>query len=129
MNNFVAYTNGLDLARALRPMIDEVRARSADLADQLERAITSLLLNLAEGNRRYGRDPRRFHVIASGSASEITAALDLACLWGWLRDDDHVRALLDRERRLLWGLTHPKKLATNAAPQQRDRPSRSKPAS
>jgi four helix bundle protein len=115
MNNFVAYTNGLDLAHALRPIIDEIRAHSVDLADQLERAITSVLLNLAEGNRRHGRDPRRFFTIASGSAAEITAALDLACLWGWMRDDARTRALLDRERRLLWGLTHPKKHADHPA--------------
>jgi four helix bundle protein len=119
MNNFAAYTNGLDLARALRPIIDGVRAHSADLADQLERAITSVLLNVAEGNRRHGRDPRRFHVIASGSASEITAALDLACIWGWLRDDTHVRALLDRQHRLLWGLTHKKQAEHSSAADRR----------
>jgi four helix bundle protein len=107
MKNFVAYTNGLELVRALRPIIEQLRRHSSDAANQVERAGTSLILNLAEGSRRHGRDPLRFYMIASGSASEILGALDVAAAWGWPLDDQHARALLDRERRLLWGLTHP----------------------
>jgi four helix bundle protein len=101
----VAYTVALDLIRALRPLVVELRKYSADAADQVERAASSIVHNLAEGDRRSGRDPKRFFDMAHGSASEIRGALDVADAWGWQIDSEQVRALLDRELRLLWGLT------------------------
>jgi four helix bundle protein len=101
----VAYTVALDLIRALRPVIAQLRQHSSDTADQVERAASSIVLNLAEGDRRGGRDPRRFYDIAHGSASEIRGALDVADAWGWKVDCDQARAILDRELGLLWGLT------------------------
>jgi four helix bundle protein len=76
-----------------------------EAADQVERAASSIVLNLAEGGRRHGRDPRRFWDIAHGSAGEIRGALDLADAWGWQVESTQARALLDRELGLLWGLT------------------------
>ena len=106
MQNFAAYTNAIDLVRALAPIAEQLKSRSAKLADQLERAASSIVLNVAEGSRRRGKDPRRFYTMASGSASEVVAALDLASAWGWVIDDRNARALLDRQLGLLWGLTH-----------------------
>jgi four helix bundle protein len=101
----VAYQVALDLVRALRPVVAQLRSYSSDVADQVERAATSIVLNIAEGDRRHGRDPRRFWDIAHGSAAEIRGALDLADAWGWQVESAQVRALLDRELGLLWGLT------------------------
>ena len=101
----VAYTVALDLIRALRPVVIELRKYSADAADQIERAANSVVLNIAEGDRRSGRDPKRFFAIAHGSAGEIRGVLDLAEAWGWIVADSSARALLDREIGLLWGLT------------------------
>ena len=101
----VAYTVALDLVRALRPVVAQLRKHSPDAADQVERAATSIVLNLAEGSRRNGRDPRRFFDMAHGSAGEIRGALDVADAWGWQIDSEQARALLDRELGLLWGLT------------------------
>src|SRR5262249_60119008 len=56
----VAYDVALDLVRALRPVVAQLRTYSTDAADQVERAASSIVLNLAEGGRRHGRDPRRF---------------------------------------------------------------------
>jgi len=61
--------------------------------------------NVAEGSKRNGRDPKRFYTMASGSAAEVRAVLDLATAWGWPIDDRAASALIDREQRLLWGLT------------------------
>ena len=108
MNNFVVYTVALELVRSLRPIVAELRTHSSNIADQIERAGTSLVLNLGEGNRRAGKDRRRFFVMAQGSASEILAGLDVADAWGWIVDAQAVRRLLDRERALLWGLVHPR---------------------
>jgi four helix bundle protein len=101
----VAYTVALDLIRTLRPVVAQLRQYSSDAADQVERAASSIVLNLAEGDRRGGRDPRRFYDMAHGSASEIRGALDVADAWGWKVDSEQARAILDRELALLWGLT------------------------
>jgi four helix bundle protein len=101
----IAYTVALDLIRALRPVVEQLRKYSADSADQVERAASSIVHNLAEGDRRSGRDTKRFWDMAHGSASEIRGALDVADAWGWQVDSEKARALLDRELALLWGLT------------------------
>jgi four helix bundle protein len=94
-----------DLIRALRPVVAQLRKYSPDAADQVERAASSIVLNLAEGDRRNGRDPKRFFDMAHGSAGEIRGALDAADAWGWQIESTQARALLDRELALLWGLT------------------------
>ena len=104
-NMLVAYTVALDLIRALRPVVAQLRKHSPDAADQVERAASSIVHNLAEGSRRNGRDPKRFFDMAHGSAGEIRGALDVADAWGWQLDSDQARALLDRELGLLFGLT------------------------
>ncbi len=106
MTNFVTYDVALDLVRSLRPIVEQLRSHSRDLSDQIERAGTSLVLNLGEGNRRAGKDRRRFFVMAQGSASEIQAALDVADAWGWTIEASAAKQILERELRLLWGLTH-----------------------
>src|SRR5215471_18827746 len=110
----VAYDIALDLIRALRPVVAQLRKHSRDAADQVERAASSIVLNLAEGDRRRGRDPGRFYDMAHGSAGEIRGALDLADAWGWQIESEQARALLDRELGLLWGLTR-RGRAKNAA--------------
>jgi four helix bundle protein len=104
-NMLVAYTVALDLIRALRPVVAQLRKHSPDAADQVERAASSIVYNLAEGSRRNGRDPKRFFDMAHGSAGEIRGALDVADAWGWQVDSEQARAILDRELGLLYGLT------------------------
>jgi four helix bundle protein len=49
-----------------------------DVKDQLDRASTSIPLNIAEGNGKYGlKDRCRFFDIAHGSALECAAGLDV----------------------------------------------------
>src|ERR1700704_3994462 len=93
----VAYDVALDLIRALRPVVVQLRRHSPEAADQVERAASSVVLNLAEGGRRRGRDPRRFFDMAHGSAGEIRGALDVADAWGWQVDAEEGRKLLARE--------------------------------
>src|SRR5262249_61470719 len=56
-NMLIAYEVALDLVRALRPVVAQLRSYSPEAADQVERAASSIVLNLAEGGRRHGRDP------------------------------------------------------------------------
>ena len=56
----------------------EGRARLGDVKDQLDRASTSIALNIAEGNGKYSpKDRCRFFDIAHGSALESAAGLDI----------------------------------------------------
>ena len=96
----------LDLIRALRPLCEQIARPSPDLADQLRRAATSVMLNLGEGVRRTGRDKKRAYRIAAAEAQEVRAALEAALAWGWV-DDAAVaaaRALADRVARVTYAL-------------------------
>ena len=52
--------------------------RTGDVKDQLDRAATSIALNIAEGNGKYAlKDRCRFFDIAHGSSLECAAGLDV----------------------------------------------------
>jgi len=96
------------MIRSLRRVVALVRKSSRKLAEQIEDAASSVAANLAEGNRRRGKDRVQFFLIAAGSADETRAQLRVARAWDWVRDE-HIAAslvLLDRELALLWRLTH-----------------------
>ena len=51
----------------------------ASLRDQVQRASSSIVLNIAEGCGRFARSEKaHFHLIARGSAMECAGALDVA---------------------------------------------------
>jgi four helix bundle protein len=56
----------------------DATGRVGEIKDQLDRASTSIPLNIAEGNGKYSlRDRCRFFDIAHGSALECAAGLDV----------------------------------------------------
>ena len=56
----------------------EATVRIGEIKDQLDRACTSIPLNIAEGNDKYAlKDRCRFFDIAHGSALECAAGLDV----------------------------------------------------
>ena len=63
-------------------------SKCGDVKDQLDRASTSIPLNIAEGNGKYTiKDRCRFFDIARGSALECAAALDLLVAKGKLSEE------------------------------------------
>ena len=63
---------------AWRSALLEGAVRVGDVKDQLDRAATSIPLNIAEGNGKYClKDRCRFFDIAHGSALECAAGLDV----------------------------------------------------
>src|SRR5258708_29060640 len=85
----------------------EAAVRVGGVKDQLDRASTSIPLNIAEGNGKYApKDRCRFFDIAHGSALECAAGLDVLVAKGKLTLDQ-VRPGKDRIQkivRMLMGL-------------------------
>ena len=60
---FKAYERSIELIRELKPLVQRLGKQDPDLAKQLRKAASSVALNLAEGNRRGGKDkPYHFRV-------------------------------------------------------------------
>ena len=105
---FVALDLALEIVRVVAPVLEKIRKRDADLARQGRKALSSIPMNIAEGNRRLGGDRVHSFSIAAGSADELRICLLTAEAFGYVGLDDIDKAceLLDRELAILWKLTH-----------------------
>ncbi len=102
------YRESIELVRISREAVEALPGGHAYLADQLKRASSSVVLNFAEGfGRRTLKERRRFFDIATGSAHEVMAALDVGEALGIIepatRDRgvdkaSHIAAMLRRFR-------------------------------
>jgi four helix bundle protein len=94
----VAYRVALEAVAALSPALERARRFDSDLADHMRRALTSVVLSLAEGaGRETARDKARFYAVARASGYEVMACIDLIEAYR-LRPDGLAsgRSLLDR---------------------------------
>ncbi len=105
---FSAYEVSLELVAALRAIVPLIKRHDKDLADQLTRAATSIVLNLGEGNQSAKGNRMKHCAIAHGSASEVRAALRTAAAWGWIDAASAAPDTLDRLMALLFRLNHPR---------------------
>ena len=105
---FLTLELSLEIISSLRIPVRKLRSFDSKLADQICRAGSSISLNLAEGNRRAGKDKQHHWRIAAGSADEVRTALKVAKAWGYLGDKDTRKPLelLDRCLAMLWKLTN-----------------------
>jgi four helix bundle protein len=110
MGNLVAYEVAVELVNELRPIVEAIGQHDRNLADQMKRAATSVLLNLAEGQRRVAGNKRRAYEIAHGEAREVLGCLDCAAAWGYVTSAGTARMKLDRLLGLCWGLTRGKRV-------------------
>ena len=79
------YAVVLELVRKLSPYLPALRARSSALGDQLERALVSIPLNLAEGAYSRGKNRPARYQSAAASAREALACLETAEALGWVQ--------------------------------------------
>jgi four helix bundle protein len=100
----------LDIAhqavRELRPVVAKIRRADRDLGEQVRSALSSVVLNTAEGNGSAGGlRVARFNT-ALGSADESRNGLRLAVSWGYIESGEIERgdALLDRVGAMLYRL-------------------------
>jgi four helix bundle protein len=102
----IIYDVIIEVLRLLRPVVHAIEKHDRDLARQLKRASTSVLLNAAEGSGTRGGSRMERYRTALGSARETTACIDASLALGYI---DHVDAelldKLDRVRGTLVRLT------------------------
>jgi len=110
MSNFITYNVSVQLVRDLRTLVPVIKKHDRDLADQLQRAASSIVLNLAEGQWLTGGNQRKHYEIAHGSANEAKAALALVEAWGYAGDTSAALRTIDRLLALLWRLNNGGKL-------------------
>jgi four helix bundle protein len=74
------YRLALDFLVAADNLVEALPRGRGHLADQLTRASTSIVLNIAEGAGKFSKaDKRRYYLTAIGSTTECAAILDV-CL-------------------------------------------------
>ena len=119
---FIVYDRALQMLRRLKALLQQVRRHDRPLAEQMQRAAQSTLLNIAEAWRSSARtrrvrgpprsargrlEPARFQ---NGlcEAREARAALKVAIAWQYVSWKSAARsdADLDRVAGMLWPLIH-----------------------
>jgi four helix bundle protein len=100
----------LELVRNVSPYLPALRARSAALGDQLERALISIPLNVAEGAYSRGKNRQARYQSAAASAREALACLETAEALGWAAPlDSELAALFHRVIGTLVRLVEPRR--------------------
>jgi four helix bundle protein len=89
------YGVALQTIETVGPIASVIGREDRDLARQLRRAATSVVLNLAEGERQRGGNRRSRFETAIGSANESVACLDCALALGYVGKSDAVAAAQD----------------------------------
>jgi len=78
----------LDVAKVVPSLIRRFPKGEGYLIDQLKRALSSAILNLAEGNGRYSiKERNRFFNISLGSIKEVIGAIELANAYAYIDND------------------------------------------
>jgi four helix bundle protein len=81
------YRLALDFMVFAHQVIEALPRGRSRLCDQLTRASTSIVLNLAEGAGKHSKaDKRRYYLSARGSATESAALLDVLSRLGLLEE-------------------------------------------
>jgi len=79
------YADALNVLRMLRPVLVEIGRADSDLARQLRRCASSMVLNIAEGSYARKGNKAALYAVALGSAKETRACLDVAEALGYVR--------------------------------------------
>lgn len=90
-----AYRLALDLLRGVHGAAPRIPRGHRQLADQLLRAATSVVLNLGEGANRYSAGEKRASFSrARGECGEVAVAVEVAWTMGWLTEVEASKLLV-----------------------------------
>jgi four helix bundle protein len=87
--NFTVYQDAKIFCKSCREIINsQIKQQDRDLAGQIERALNSIVLNIAEGSAdNSDSEFSRFLSISIRSAYEVVAGFDLAFLYGMVNEE------------------------------------------
>ena len=97
----------LESARSVPPILNQLPRGNAYIEDQIKRALSSAILNLAEGNgRRSVKERNRFFDISLASISETSAAIDIISAYGYVTatTENRIKDLLLRAYSMIFKL-------------------------
>ena len=89
------YTVSIELIRICAPLVSKIRTHDANLADHLDRAVTNVALNIAEGDGQRGGNRRLRYTSALGEAREVSCCVDIAEARGFVARPDTLGPKLD----------------------------------
>ena len=99
----------LELVRRLAPALPRLRARSTSLGEQMERALSSIPLNVAEGAYSRGKNRQARYQSAAASTREVLACWETAEALGFTGPlEPELAALFNRIIGTLVRLTEPR---------------------
>jgi four helix bundle protein len=90
------YGDAIEIIRLLNPVLEQVRLKNANLADQCDRASVSVALNLSEGAGQRGGNRRQRYLTALGEAREVWGACDVIEAKGLAQVSPEVRERLNK---------------------------------
>jgi four helix bundle protein len=96
------YGVALHMAADLKPVMTEIGKSDTDLAKQMRRAVTSVVLNIAEGMGSFGGHRRLRYQTALGSMRESVACVEVALKLDYLDELD--AAIADRMQHVIAAL-------------------------
>jgi four helix bundle protein len=92
LKNLAAYRGAIRYVGRTRPLVQRLRSTDPPLSDQLNRAVISIALNVAEGAGEYStRDKARFYRYALRSCTESLAILDVSLETGHMDAVEHAQ--------------------------------------
>lgn len=101
------YSLIVETVTALRPLIERIERHDRDLARQMRRCLSSVVLNTSEGSGSQGKNRKARYFIALGSQQETRSCLDVAIALGYVNNiDPALQDRLDHITAVLWRLTH-----------------------
>jgi four helix bundle protein len=89
------YPVSIDIIRICAPLVREIKAHDANLADHLNRAATNVALNIAEGDDQRDGNRRLRYSTALGEAREVRSCIDIGEAKGIVRRPSALDAKLD----------------------------------
>jgi four helix bundle protein len=93
------YRVALDFLVVVNDAIQQFPRGRSHLADQLHRAATSIVLNIAEGAGKFSKpDKRRYYLCAVGSTAECAAIFDVLLRLRAVSPERHIEAKKQLER-------------------------------
>lgn len=103
------YKVALEVVTLMDTVVESLPRGKSHLGDQLQRAGTSIVLNIAEGSGEYsGNEKNRFYRMAKRSGTECAAVIEICQRLGFIENElyEEIRLLLVRIVSMLIKMTH-----------------------